>query len=186
FESPEYILSTMTDAVLDTWTEQSRLECLLHCLESWAAVPDQDVGRKEWLLERCADLRETAAGSPEKLDIYAPVMWNTLKAANFGNSRLLELCQKNETHVLSRMIVAAFIYEVELRALAATPPGPLSSVVEHLGLLFTVLEQIPALHAALYRAQTFECWAIIETTLALRASQPRDEASTSVPDPCLH
>ncbi|EGZ25729.1 hypothetical protein PHYSODRAFT_456561, partial [Phytophthora sojae] len=117
FESPEYILSTMTDAVLDTWTEQSRLECLLHCLESWAAVPDQDVGRKEWLLERCADLWETAAGSPEKLDIYAPVMWNTLKAANFGNSRLLELCQTNETQVLSRMIVAAFIYEVKLRAL---------------------------------------------------------------------
>ncbi|EGZ04901.1 hypothetical protein PHYSODRAFT_450284, partial [Phytophthora sojae] len=119
FESPEYILSTMTDTVLDKWTKQSRLDCLVHCLESWAAKPGLEDGRAKWLLERCAELRGLASSNPDALDLHAPALWNSLKAASYGDSQLLQLYQKSEAPILSKMVVASFIYEAELRLLAS-------------------------------------------------------------------
>ncbi|KAF1775517.1 hypothetical protein GQ600_15526 [Phytophthora cactorum] len=60
---------------------------------------------------------------------------------------------------LSRMVLAAYIYQVELQTLAGTP-GPLSeSRMGHLGLLFEVLEVNPDLHAAIHSSDTIGCWA---------------------------
>ncbi|KAG3216356.1 hypothetical protein PC129_g12781 [Phytophthora cactorum] len=64
------------------------------------------------------------------------------------------------------MVLAAYIYQVELQTLAGTP-GPLSeSRMGHLGLLFEVLEVNPDLHAAIHSSDTIGCWAKLETKFA--------------------
>ncbi|OWZ11784.1 hypothetical protein PHMEG_00015142 [Phytophthora megakarya] len=165
FQSPDYILSAMTDAVLDEWTLSYRRKCLVGCIGKLIAT-ERSVESKKWLHEWKIAFEDREKSKNDPYNIYARSFWGPMKKQKFLNSELLKLCRETNRHKLSRMVLAAFIYRPELSNLAGTTGNIPGSLIEHLDLLFETLEMNPELHAAIHGVDTVGCWAVLETKFA--------------------
>ncbi|KAE9296572.1 hypothetical protein PR003_g23726 [Phytophthora rubi] len=174
FERPGYILSEMTDSIVDYWTRPARLECLLHCLEQMESKID-DASQKHWLLQCCKDFRLQAETDMSELNLYPREMWTKLEKLKYGNLELLRLCKKNMTQQLSRYVVVSTIYSDELLELSPefkNPPP--TKLIEHLHVLFTTLENRSDLQAILDQPDSAGLWTELEVSLAASPNSQHD------------
>lgn len=168
FERPGQILSAMTDSILDQWTQQPRLVCLLHCLDQLATtIGDKD--QQQWILACCRDFRLQAETDFNTLNLHPREMWTKLKKLKFGGMELLKLCRKDLLQRLTRLIIASTIYSAEFEQLSPEFENqPPSTTIEHLNVLFATLEKRPELQAILQQQDSAGLWTELETRLASR------------------
>ncbi|KAG1701437.1 hypothetical protein DVH05_010744 [Phytophthora capsici] len=165
FQSPDYILSTMTEAVLDEWTLSSRRQFLLDGVQKMIDEATTEES-KLWLQGWKKEFSDSERIKQDPYNIYARAFWGPLKDKKFGQSEALKLCRETDRQKLARMVLVSHIYRAELQSIAGRT-GPLPNTVnEHLDLLFEVLEVNPDLHAAIHRTDTSGCWAVLETKFA--------------------
>ncbi|OWZ18256.1 hypothetical protein PHMEG_0007683 [Phytophthora megakarya] len=155
----------MTDAVLDEWTLDTRRDCLKHCIDQLveSAPRHED---KAWLQEWGNVLRDQQGIADNPYNLYSRPFWGPMKEKGYAKSELLKLCRENERQKRSRMVIAAYIYKEELQMVAVSARTPPEVLMEHLDLLFEVLDVNPNLHSALHNTDTTGCWAVTETEIA--------------------
>ncbi|OWZ14517.1 hypothetical protein PHMEG_00011987 [Phytophthora megakarya] len=123
FQSPDYILSTMTDTHFDEWTLASRRECLVLCLDRMiTAATTEEI--KLWLHGWKQEFKNPEKAGLDPYNIYARAFWGPIKTKGYAQSELLKLCRESERQKLARIVLITHIYGAELKTLPGQT-GPL-------------------------------------------------------------
>ncbi|KAE8988143.1 hypothetical protein PR002_g21849 [Phytophthora rubi] len=178
YQSPDYILSAMTDAILDQWTVQARLECLVHCLSIMMerATNEGDNAQAKWVEDRIKELQQQAAVNVQELNLHSSELWKQLKQQKYGGLELLKMCRKGRTKYLTRAIVAAHVYASELLQLTGDTNQlqQQTSTIGYLDVLFAVTQDNPKINSTIHQEDTIGLWTKLEEILASRSGPTSD------------
>ncbi|KAF4032133.1 hypothetical protein GN244_ATG16000 [Phytophthora infestans] len=158
----------MTDAVLVQWTQQGRLEVLVHCLNHVANTAP-DLARKEWSQQWMAAFKNQVTVDPTAVNLYPDALWKVLKQQKYENMELLKYCRASQKERLTRMLLAAQIYHKELRSISSRSSSGEKDIMLYLETLFEGMEKNSSIAEAVEQSETSGYWTTLETLFATKA-----------------
>lgn len=167
-DSPEFVLRSVNASILQDWTRQLRIDCLVQGLTELRDV-QQDEQKKAKLTTEIEYLTVERDEMVNDSYIHGRDYWIGLRKFQPEKVALLKLCKKAQTAHLARLIVAAYAYAPEIATLGGYSFTAEATVQPLMKQLRDVLSHDAELHRAFYSQDQEGDLAALESKLAIRS-----------------